>query len=472
MTMRPLEILLPLVISLYLLWPLLGRRRAPTVGILPAFAVVAMVTHGRVEGARWQMIPLYAFTILLFLWSLPAFLRARGENEIQPRPSERSLLELITALALLAVSTLPPALLPVPQIPPPSGPYVVGTATYTLVDESRKEIFSGRDEPRKLIFQAWYPAQPPSLDAKPALWMPEARLVAPAIAGYLKLPSFFLDHLALARSSAYENAAPNPQEGPYPVLVFSHGWNGFRQQSTFLMQELASHGYIVISLEHPYGARLTVFPDGQVAPNNPKALPPGSLPPDEYEAGARPLVAQWTSDIDYTLNTFANWRGPDPAGLFSSGLLDLERVGLMGHSTGAGAIIQFCAQNPRCKAGLALDPFMRPVAIQVLENGTRQPFLYLFSELWPFERNTLLFNRYLEHVPPENQVITILGADHYDFSDLPALSPLAAPIGLKGPIDGARVQAIIRMYAVAFFDQALKGKPTSLPAYPDTRRER
>lgn len=479
--MRPLEIAIPLLLALYLCWPLVSRRRPPALGILPTFTLIVMITHNRVEGMRWQMAPLYAFTVLVFFLSLPAFLRARGEGEPLVRPAGRQLLGLLATLGLLAVSTALPALLPVPSIPAPRGPYFVGTFTRLLVDESRREIYSSQDEPRKLMMQVWYPAQLPPLEAQTTAWMPEAQLVAPEIAEYIGLPRFFLDHLIYARSSAYENLPPTRQGGPYPVLVFVHGWNGFRQQATFVMQELASHGYIVASLDLPYGARMVVFPDharergagGSVARNNPAALPPSnSLPQDEYEAVARKLVEQWSADIGYTLDTLEKMNA-DPAEPLA-GLLAVDKIGIFGHSTGGGAAIQFCGTDPRCKAGLTYDAFMRPVSVEVLENGTPQPFLYLFSELWPFERNTILFNGYYRRVPASNRVITILGADHYDFTDLPALSPLAPQLGLKGPIPGAQVQKILMDYTLAFFDLALKGKPTSLldgpsAQYPEAR---
>lgn len=471
--MRPLETAIPLLLALYLCWPLLHRRRPPALGILPTFTLVVIITHHRVEGMRWQMFPLYAFTVIVFFWTLPAFLRARGEGETLVRPTGRRLWRLIAALGLLAVSTALPALLPVPTLPAPRGPYAVGTFTRLLVDESRREIYSGRDEPRRLMMQVWYPAQPAPPNAKPAAWMPDAQIVSPEIAEYIGLPRFFLDHLAYAKSAAYENLPPAREGGPYPVLVFVHGWNGFRQQATFVLQELASQGYIVASLDLPYGARMVVFPDGSLARNNPAALPPsGGLPQDEYEAIARKLVQQWSADIGYALDALEsiNTNPQEPL----NSLLNMDKVGVFGHSTGGGAAIQFCGMDQRCQAGLTYDAFMRPVSLEVLQNGTPQPFLYLFSELWPFERNTELFEGYYRRVPASNRVITILGADHYDFTDLPALSPLASQLGLKGPIPGAQVQKILMDTTLAFFDLALKGKPASLlnsllTQYPEVR---
>jgi hypothetical protein len=469
--MRPLEILIPIILVFYVLWPLTGRKRPPAVGVLPAFALVAAVTHSRTEGLRWQMYPLYAITTVAFLMSLTDFLRDQKATVVT-RPKGWNLTGLILTLLLLTVSTILPALLPVPGAKPPTGPYTIGTRTMVLTDLSRKEIYSGKDEPRKFMIEIWYPATPPEFGAKPAPWMPEAQIVAPAIADYIHLPHFFLNHLTLAKSSAYENIPANRSDGPYPILVFSHGWNGFRQQSTFLMQELASHGYIVVALEHPYGARLTVFPDGTLAPNNPSALPKDK-PSDEYEDAARILVNQWSGDIGYTLDYLAKLNQNDPDGQLTN-LLALEKIGVFGHSTGGGATIQFCGTDSRCKAGLTLDAFMRPVSPDVLDNGTKQPFFYMFSELWPFHRNTELFNRYYDHVDRSNHMVTLLGADHYDFSDLPAISPLAPQLGLKGPINGMRVQQIIDAYVLAFFDQQFKGIPSTLfdgpqAAYPEIR---
>ena len=468
--MRPLEIIIPTMLAIYILWPVFGSRPRLTM-FLPTLVLILILVHIFTEGMRWQMYPLYALGVILFLMSLPALSHTGPvQNEVTAPWKTNAIATIL--LLVLGIITAIPALLPVPSVLKPGGPFVVGNKTTVLVDSFRKELYSGKDEPRKFMIELWYPANQPAPGTKMAPWMPEAKIVAPAIADYIQLPHFFLDHLTLAKSSSYENIPPNRNSGPYPVLIFSHGWNGFRQQSTFLMQELASQGYIVVAMEHPYGARLTVYPDGSIAPNNPAALPKGK-PDNEYEAAGRILVNQWAGDISFALDYLAQLNQDDPQGQFNH-LLDLDKIGVFGHSTGGGATIEFCGKDPRCKAGLTLDAFMRPVSLTVLDNGTRQPFFYMFSELWPFERNTELFNRYYSHTSPENHVVTIMGADHYDFSDLPALSPLAPQLGLKGPINGQRVQKIITTYVLAFFDQQFKSIPTNLLTgpqadYPDVR---
>ena len=53
----------------------------------------------------------------------------------------------LTALILVALASALPVLLPVPRFPRPAGTYQVGTTIQEFVDESRQEIYSGRDEP-------------------------------------------------------------------------------------------------------------------------------------------------------------------------------------------------------------------------------------------------------------------------------------------------------------------------------------
>ena len=471
--MRLLEIILPVLIGAYVLWPVVaGRRRPRGVHAIALLGVVALLLHLFWEGGRWQMIPLYLLAGVTGCAGAWGLWRPRA-GEFRRRSWQGGGL-LGAALVVAAVTALP-VLLPVPSVPPPTGPYAVGTVTFELVDETRAEIYAdGAGGPRRFRVQVWYPALPERSD-RPAPWMENAGVVAPAIAEWLNLPSFFLDHLELAHTSSYLDASVDPSGAPYPLLIFSHGWGGFRAQNTFQMQELASHGYVVVGMEHTYGAVVTVFPDGRVAYNEPAALPDG-VPEAEYDAAARRLVQQWIGDMAFALDSLEGWNRMDPAGRFT-GLLDGSRVGLLGHSTGGGAAVEFCATDLRCDAGLGMDVWMTPVSEATLDGGVPQPFLFLFSEQWPTAKNQALFDRLGRQSNPADRTITILGTDHYDFSDLPALSPLAPQLGLKGPIPGGRVQQIINAYSLAFFDQALKDEPAMLmaspsPAYPEVRFDR
>ena len=439
--MRPLEYIIPILLVVYLLFP---QPRPVFLRILPAGALILTIIHVAVDGYRWQMISIYFFSLLLAIISL------NRSWDIKPLAS-------FLMVLLIAVSTALPFLLPVPSIPSPSGPYRVGTRIYELVDSSRKEIYSGKEEARRFMVQVWYPSETTSSDER-APWMGNADIFSPAIATYIDLPSFFLDHLALVKMPAYRESKIAPSNAPYPIILFSHGWNGFNAQNSGQAIQLASHGYVVVGIHHTYGALITVFPDGAIAKNNPSALPDGQ-PTEEYESAAHILSNQWAGDIGFSLD-FLESQNNDTSSPFHN-LLDLANVGVYGHSTGGGASIEFCGKDDRCKAVLGMDPFMRPVSYEVIDAGLTQPSFFMFSQRWADDvdsRNNELFHRFIPHVPQSLGVVIIDGTAHYDFTDIPLLSPLAPQLGLKGPIKGKRVTTIVNDYLLSFFNMTLKGE--------------
>ena len=447
--MRPLEIIIPAALSVYLLWP---HPRQFAVRLLPAFALLLTLIHFSTEGYRWQMLPVYVLTAILGLSAL---------SKIQFPTDWKPLASTLT-FVLLLLSTALPILLPVPTIPAPSGPFQVGTRLYELTDESRPEIYSGKDEARRFMIQVWYPSEANASHEK-APWMANAEIFAPAIATYIEMPSFFLDHLALVKVPAYKESDVAQTEQKFPVILFSHGWNGFNAQNTTQALQLASNGFVVVGVQHTYGAVITVFPDGTIAPNNPAALAPDDTPTDEYEGIAHKLVHQWAGDLGFTLDYMGELNNNSDSPFYQK--LDLSRVGVYGHSTGGGAAIQFCGTDPRCSALLGEDPFMRPDSYEVIDNGVTQPAFFMFSQRWTDDvesRNNELFDRFYPHVQNSLGVVSIAGAAHYDFSDIPLLSPLAPQLGLKGPMNGKRVTAIVNDYLLSFFEETLDGQVLSL----------
>ncbi len=455
--MRPLEIFIPVLLSIYLVWQ---HPRPYAIRLIPVLALILTLIHFWIEGYRWQMIPIYGLTVILVISSL-----IKLQSPMDWKPSASYL-----TFVLLAVSIALPILLPVPTIPAPSGPYQVGTRIYELVDASRQELYSGKDEARRFMIQVWYPSEA-GTSTEQARWMDNAEIYAPAVSGQIGMPAFFLDHLALVNVPAYKDAKVATADQGYPVILFSHGWDGFNAQNTGQALQLASNGFIVVGVQHTYGAVITVFPDGTIALNNPSALPDGA-PLDEYEAAAHMLVDQWAGDLEYALD-YMESQNADSAGPFYNAI-DLERVGAYGHSTGGGAAIQFCGTRPQCKALLSMDPFMRPVSYEVIDNGVTQPAFFMFSQRWMDDvdsRNNELFARFFPHVKDSFGVISIDGTAHYDFVDLPLLSPLAPQLGLKGPINGKRVVTIVNDYLLSFFELTLKGNASALFENPSPYAE-
>ena len=112
-----------------------------------------------------------------------------------------------------------------------------------------------------------------------------------------------------------------------------------------------------------------------------------------------------------------------------------------------------------------MDPFMRPVSAQVIENGVSQPSFFMFSQGWAElvdSKNNQLFDLFRPNVTDSKGAISINGTKHYDFSDLPLLSPIAPQLGLKGPLNGPRVTEIVNAYLIDFFELTLNRKSSYL----------
>lgn len=119
---------------------------------------------------------------------------------------------------------------------------------------------------------------------------------------------------------------------------------------------------------------------------------------------------------------------------------------------------------------------MRPVSYEVIENGVTQPSFFMFSQRWHDDtdsRNNELFDKFYPHAAKALGAVYIEGTAHYDFSDLPLLSPLAPQLGLKGPINGKRVTEINDDYLLNFFDATLKSGSKNLfknpSPYPEVK---
>ncbi len=447
--MRLLEVVLLILEGVALIaWQRTAWRR-PLAGMVLA-ALIAQVAF---EGFRWQLAPALVLAVVLLVaavWHPPV---SRGGR-----------IALWSGVVLLgAVAVFLPAAFPVPRMPDPQGTFAVGQAVLYFRDESRTDPYAPEPSAREFGVYVWYPAVESCDDPLP--YLPADRILARAIADYLHLPSFFLDHVPLVRTHTCADAPM--ADGRFPVLIFSHGWAGFYAQNTIQAEVLAAHGYVVLALDHPYGATVVVFPDGRVAYLNRDTLP-GGLPEDEYRRAAQRLVTQWSGDVRLLLDRLPALQD----GAISSplaGHLDVERIGMFGHSTGGGNIVETCFRDPRCDAALLYDPWLVPVSDEALEGGVSQPMLVLRTPESISAPNRALLEKLLQHTHTPAWDVIIAGTRHYDFTDLPMLSPLAPALGLKGPIPGERVVSLLNRLTLAFFDATLKGAslPTDLFTEPE-----
>jgi len=439
------------------LYPIAGfaAPRVKAVHGLPLAAAALVIVHLIVEGYRWQMVPVYA--VVAIMARVGGRLLRKPAPGLQIVQSGRSKIALLALIPVVLVA-LPPAVLPVPRLPEPSGPFEVGTLSLYLVDENRAEIYGPEPGgPRELMIQLWYPANPDP-DATPGPWTDDLDRIGPANAQRLGFPSFALDHLALVETHSYPEAPLSDAEERYPVIVYSHGWTGFRTVNVDQTEALASHGYIVVSVDHTFGSIMTVFPDGRAVGVDDNALPDeAEVGEKAYQGAAQKLIEVHAADLMFVLDAL---EGVDEEDDRFAGRLDLDRVGLFGHSAGGGAVVTVCHADERCRAGAGLDPWVEPLPSNVISDGLAQPFLYVRSEEWTaFDNDRLLVDLYT-HGGGGQSLASISGTEHWDFVAIPLLTPLAPQLGLKGPIKSERVIALTHDLLVSFFDTYLKGGTT------------
>ncbi len=485
--MRVFETVILAGLSLVLFGALVPRGRRPRwLRSVPALLVVLTLIHLGFERYRWQMVLAYV------LMALVALFEWRRAGTAGRRVGIGRIFAVLAGALGVGLAAFLGAGVPIFSYPPPSGPHGVGSAQLFFVDRSRVDSFaSAPNTPRELLAVVWYPAEVPAAARPDPFWPPGAD-ASQAIG----MPAFLFSHLPLVPSHAYAGAPMARAQARYPVIIFSHGFNSTPWQNMPQVEELASHGFIVVSLAHTYDASALVFPDGRVVHDNSRTRrPPMKLEdarkaaemmgrvktapgPDEVRRAWWELVAfykqagffivpsvdMWVGDTRFLMDQLARLNvGPVPDmvgdGKPFVGRLDLDRLGVAGMSFGGSTAGSVCAIDPRCKAGLNLDGSQFGV---VDEHPLSVPFMYLTAE----GHNE--FPVYLTSTADLYEV-SVKGSAHANFDDLslimPAFKWISTPkLAMLGTIDAPRIERIMSTYMLAFFQRYLLGTPQPILA--------
>jgi pimeloyl-ACP methyl ester carboxylesterase len=378
-----------------------------------------------------------------------------------------------------------------PALPEPTGAYQVGTAIFHLTDTLRPDSLSKKPgQFRELMFQVWYPADFTS-KGETAPYIPN-----PALLQALKNEQHdgqdpaVLDSWRTVSTRAALNAPLSRKRATFPLLFFSHGLGESRSTYTALSQDLASQGYIVVGIDHPYGG-ITVLSDGRViaAGDDPDAGNPEATPRQ---------VEAWAKDasfvLDRLLDRVNSQSKTDPAvmGRFTRHI-DPGRVGMLGHSLGGAAALEACRTDSRFKACADLDgaPFGK-----VTEEGVKRPTLIMRSgpiysdadlakrgrtrAQWEEmgRQGLAMWNSLFQkskNVPIYS--VKISGAGHMSYSDAPFVMPDTINRFGGRIIDARRAFEIMTHYLHDFFNKYLSGKRSALldgarSPYPEVSAER
>ncbi|NUR50599.1 MAG: alpha/beta hydrolase [Hamadaea sp.] len=336
----------------------------------------------------------------------------------------------------------------------PTGPYPVGATSRYLRDTSRPDPWVSTVSARELMITIWYPTH----DRRGSRWQymtaEESRLFLEG-KQYFDLPP---DILSTVRTFAYAEAKPTGRPGSLPLVVLSPGYTQPRNSLSALAEDLASHGYVVVAIDHTYETYAVTFPDGRIAGCDTCSFD------DDRTFFAR-LYEVRAADVSFVLDQLL---GAQP--VWSGGhLIDPSRIGMSGHSAGGASAIPAILRDPRIRAGIDMDGsssgYVPPAPVT-------RPFMLLGTQSFhspngPDES----WQRDWDLMAGWKRWITVAGTEHASFNDL-ALFGEQLGIDFGATTTGTRSTQITRRLNRAMFDRHLNHRPEPLldradPRYPE-----
>ncbi len=421
---------------------------APTSVTLPAIVAVTALSILRLvnNSARWQMAPAYlavAWLCVAVGTELPVGVRIVG------------------GLVALVLSTVSAALVvgfPIPSLPQPDGPFAVGVITTTEERDVRTAPRMGR---RRLFVTTWYPAEA-NLNQRhsegEALWFEFHE--APGIPSGLRRLAGYLKQV---RTHAIRGAHASRHAATAPVILYQPGLVSITAENSLLMESLASHGYVVVSVRHIDQRAELEEADAAVAPATAsrtqeinRALR-GDLTRSErarisaelyqLSTSAATVVARRTEDSQHVLDRLPSILATVP-GYPTDELGSGQPIATMGLSLGGAVASELSKIDNRCTVAINIDGGLyseRP------HDPLSVPYLMIYSELNSgsndFARDT---------AQAEFHEMTAPGTKHLDFHDATVVLPILRWLGHLGDASGIGVARWKNSQIRQFLDRTVR----------------
>jgi dienelactone hydrolase len=360
------------------------------------------------------------------------------------------------------------------QFPKPDGAYTVGHTNLILTDASRDETFTPEvTDKRELPLQLWYPSSSKPV-SQPDAWMGPALEQA-----FSRATGIPIEVLATIKVNAYQNLPV--ATGKHPVVILSHGMLSSPLMNTSVAERLASHGYVVIGVTHPYSAMAAILSNGREAlhldiadaqiPDQPSTSPAEQI--QGLAAKSERILEVWQQDIAFVIQSLAHLNAQD---VRFAGHLDLNHMGIMGHSFGGATALRSLHLQPELKAAINLDGSLfgtpeqfqttKPVLL-VNEEGKAKTIDTLppdLEEVRPLLEMVSTGNWIVhQNATASSAYVSVVGAKHNNFTDFNLLVKLFPELQEQmGSISGDKAQDLTSDLTLAFFEQHLEGKPARL----------
>ena len=346
----------------------------------------------------------------------------------------------VVVLLLVGASTLASTLAHL-RVADPTGAHAVGKQAALLEDAARPEPMTpSANDHRQVRLVAWYPAVGGT--GEPATHIDDLETIGDAMVASGSIGSLERAGLGFVTDPASRDANVVRSDDGFPVVLLSPGNATNVEFYASIAEDLASHGYVVIGIDHPFQSAAVDIGDSVAAYA-------GDAPLANAETTTRARIAERVADIGFVIDRLA----ADAAGLDGlHGRLDLDRLVLMGHSNGGLAAVEAC-DDPRVRACLNLDGQGAggPFGTSPEPSPPANPFLFLTkeTELHPALAETF------EAGGRDTFRVVLPAAEHDSFTDGPRFRPRVLPTA--GVADD--VTTVTRGFVLAFLDHVLRGAP-------------
>lgn len=400
------------------------------VGAFTAFVLFALVSLIQ-WSFRW-----YLLGGLLFIWAAVAAVRLiRKKADMKPFSAVRTVFNAVGILLLVFISVIPALILPQFTLPEPTGKYEIATASFTYTDESRVETFTNTGEKRQVNVKFWY---------------------------------------------------PKDAEGTYPLVVFSHGTGGIKISNTSTFMDLASNGYVVCSIDHPYHSQFTIGSNGKLVRMDPAYW-------QEYldvvnhkytDEGTRlQITLKWlalrTADMNFVVDTILA-QAQDSGSAEVYHLIDPTKIGLMGHSIGGAESAQVARERSDIRAVVNLDGDLFGEYVDFVDGSevlNDTPFPVSILNIYTDDMaqrldkipnaSEIVAAKHVLVTAPHGYEVHFTGTNHFSVTDLPLVSPFFVSMmssGVPG-VGGAKANAFdtlqqMNEIILQFFNAYLKNEGT------------
>ncbi len=369
-------------------------------------------------------------------------------------------------------------LFPIIEWPRPVGSYCVGTKRILLTDRNRVERFDQNQSHRKIPIQIWYPAEidAAAKDGDQYFIEPFNQSKIWANGAGLTFAPFILSHLGVIETNHRTNAKISGIKDNYPVLIFSHGYLQSDNFNQYLLENLASCGFIVLSISHEYETPYSFYPGNKIIVYDRrnsvsqklddeycsarigsivKQLNETNIPESKIKCLERLNMAMpgwlesnltWMEDIIFCL---------DNLGMINEGMMERKintsKIGVVGYSFGGGASGLAAMKDRRIKACINIDGF------QTIAHDTPTllcPTLFVYSE--EHKSATSYFAKLTEQLVYE---INMENTKHSNFSDISLHNEYVGKLfGFLGNADVRKSLRILIINIILFLEESLDEK--------------